>query len=305
MARNILRTLATATTLLGATACTLDSFGGPGGMMQFDSAFDSAPAGLEVASSSFAADAQGAWGGPHRGRGPGGPGMMGLMGGGLGAEFVGAGTDNGGRGAHRGPFAARIDSTCTVSAGDVTCTRTHDGLTSTTIFTIRDAAGATQTRIDTITTNSVRTRTTVSGTTTRGRDGARVTATVSASSDRTVSGLAATSTQRTVNGVSRGSENSSGTNRDGQTFTAVRLSADTTLNVVVPVATTTATYPRSGKVIRTMKVTTTVAGSTPSVRERREVVEYNGSTTAKVTITQDGTTKTCTMTLPRGRPNCG
>jgi hypothetical protein len=303
MTRTLLRALATTTALLGASACTLDSFGGPGEMLQFNSAFDSAPAGLEIASSSFAADGEGAWGGPRRGRGPGGPGLGGLMGGGLGADFMGAGGF--GKGAHRGPFAARIDANCTVSAGDVNCTRTNNGLTATTIYTIRDAAGAAQSAVDSVTTNSVRARTTVTGTVTRGRDGASVSATVNHSSDRTVTGLAATSTQRTVNGISQGTENSSGTNRDGQTFTAVRVSADTTLNVIVPVSATTPTYPTAGKVIRTMKVTTTVAGSTPTVRERREVVEYDGTARAKVTITQDGTTKNCTMALPRGRPNCG
>lgn len=303
MSRNLFRTLATATTLLGATACSLDSFGSPDETMQFNSAFDSAPAGLEVASSSFAADSQGAWGGPRRGRGPGGPGMGGLMGGGLGGDFLGAGGF--GKGAHRGPFAARIDSTCTVSAGDVTCTRTRNGLTATTIYTIKDAAGAAQTRIDTITTNSVRTRSTVTGTASRGRDGASVTATVSASSDRTVTGLAAASTQRVVNGTSQGTESSTGTNRDGQSFTAVRVSADTTTNLTVPVSSTAQTYPTAGKVVRTMKVTTTVAGGTATVRERREVIEYNGTANATVTITQDGTTKSCTMSLPRGRPNCG
>lgn len=303
MSRNILRTLATATTLLGATACTLDSFGGPGETMQFDTAFNSAPVGMEVASSSFAGDTEGAWGGPRRGRGPGGPGMGGLMGGGMGADFMGMGGF--GRGAHRGPFAARIDADCTLNAGDVTCTRTNNGLTATTIYTIKDAGGAAQPKIDSITTNSVRTRTTVTGTTTRGRDGANLTATVNHSSDRTVTGLSASSTQRTVNGVSAGTENTSGTNRDGQAFTATRLSADTTLGVVVPVSTTTPSFPTAGKVIRYMKVTTTVAGSTPTVRERREVVEYSGTAAAKVTITQDGTTKSCTMSMPRGRPNCG
>jgi hypothetical protein len=303
MARTLFRVLATATTLIGATACTFDAFGGPGDTMQFDSAFDSAPTGLDGATSSFSPDSEGAWGGPRRGRGPGGPGMMGLMGGGMGADFLGTGGF--GRGAHRGPFAARTDSTCTVSAGDVTCTRTGNGLTATTIYTIRDAAGAAQTRIDTITTNSVRTRATVTGTSTRGRDGANVTATVNHTSDRTVTGLAASSTQRTVNGTSRGTENTTGTNRDGQSFTAVRLSADTTTNLVVPVSTTGPRHPTAGRVVRTMKVTTTVAGGTPSVKERREVVEYDGSTTAKVTITQDGTTRNCTLSLPRGRPNCG
>lgn len=301
--RMVLRTMAAGTALLSATACSFDGFGSPNDTMQFDTAFNSAPAGMDAASSSFAADAEGAWGGPRRGRGPGGPGMGGLMGGGMGAEFMGNGSV--GRGAHRGPFRVQIDSNCTVASGDVTCTRTTNGLTATTIFTIRDATGAAQTKLDTVTTNSVRTRTTVTGTTTRGRDGASVTATINNSSDRTVAGLAATSTQRTVNGTSAGSESSTGTNRDGQAFTAVRVSFDTTTGLVIPVSATTQTYPTAGKLIRRMKVTTTVAGGTPSVRERREEVTYDGSATAKVTITADGTTKSCTLALPRGRPNCG
>lgn len=303
MARSPFRTLATASALLGASACTLDSFGGPGETRQLDSAFDSAPAGMEVASSSYAADGLGAWGGPRRGRGPGGPGLAGLMGGGLGADFLGAGGF--GRGPHRGPFAVRIDDDCTTSGGNVTCARSTNGLTAATIYTITDAAGGAQARVDTATTNTVRTRTTVTGTVTRGRDGASVTATVNASSDRTVSGLAASSTQRTVNGVSRGTESTTGTNRDGEAFTAVRESADTTSNLVIPVSTTGPAHPAAGKIVRRMKVTLSVAGGTPTVKERREVVEYDGSATAKVTITQDGTTKTCSMTLPRGRPSCG
>jgi len=287
MARNIIRTLATATTLLGATACTLDSFGGPGSTMQFDSAFDSAPAGMEVATSSYAPDGMGAWGGPFRGRGRGGPGMSGLMGGGMGADFRGEGDR--GRGPGRGPFGfgVNIDANCTVASGDVTCTRTINGLTAVTIYTIKDAAGAAQSKV--------------------GRDGSKVSATVSVSSDRTVTGLAPSSTQRTVNGTSRGTENSSGTNRDGQAFTSVRLSADTTTNLVVPVSTSGSApaFPKSGKVVRYMKVTSTVAGSTATTRERREVIEYDGSATAKVTITHDGTTKNCTISLPGGRPNCG
>ncbi|NCW44046.1 MAG: hypothetical protein EBV77_00855 [Gemmatimonadaceae bacterium] len=200
-----------------------------------------------------------------------------------------------------------IDASCTVANGDVTCTRTTNGLTAVTIYTIKNAAGVSQSKVDSLTTNSVRTRTTVTGTTTRGRDGGSVSATVSVTSDRTVTGLAPSSTQRTVNGTSRGSENSSGTNRDGQAFTAVRLSADTTTNLVVPVSSTTTAppIPKSGKVIRYMKVTSTVAGSTATTKERREVIEYDGSATAKVTITENGTTKSCTMSLPGGRPNCG
>ena len=45
-----------------------------------------------------------------------------------------------------------------------------------------------------------------------------------------------------------------------------------------------------------------LAGST--TKERREVVTYNGTATASLVITQDGTTKTCTLPLPHGKPSC-
>jgi hypothetical protein len=53
-----------------------------------------------------------------------------------------------------------------------------------------------------------------------------------------------------------------------------------------------------------MAVSMTVDGAT-TTRSRREVLTYNGTATAQVTITENGTTKTCTMALPRGRPSCG
>jgi hypothetical protein len=52
-----------------------------------------------------------------------------------------------------------------------------------------------------------------------------------------------------------------------------------------------------------MKVTVTRAGAT-STATRREVVTYDGSATAKVEITKDGVTKSCTLPLPRGRLSC-
>ena len=47
----------------------------------------------------------------------------------------------------------------------------------------------------------------------------------------------------------------------------------------------------------------TVAGAT-TTKDRREVITYDGSATAKIVITQDGTTKTCSLPLPRGMPTC-
>jgi hypothetical protein len=303
------RTLAAMALLAATTGCTDNLFGPRQGPWLADAGFNTTPAGFDLVTSSYAADPSGMpWGGPMRGRDGFGPGMGMMMGGGmhenfLGAEGQGPGRDGRGRGPDFGPFRVRIDSSCTVGGGNVTCgPSTRGGLTVTTVYTLTGATGAAQTRLDS-TTNTVRTRSTVTGTAARGREGS-VSATVNNSSDRTVTGLAAGSAQRTVNGWSRGSENSSGTNRDGKAFTSVRTSADTTTGLVIPTAASGPSYPSAGRVVRAMVVTMTVDGST-TTRNRREVVTYDGSATAKVTITEDGTTKNCTMPLPRGRPTCG
>lgn len=300
--RSYFRALAMTASLLGVTACSLDS----SAPSAFDSdlAFASAPAGLDLVSSSYAPSASNGmpWGGPERGRG-GGPGMGGFMGGGLGDSFVGNAPP--GRGPHGGPFGIRIDDSCVFSAatGDLTCgPTTKQGLAVTTIYTIKTSAGVAQSAIDSGTTNSVRTRTTVTGTATRSRDGS-VTATVSNAGDRTVTGLATGSTQRTVNGNSQGSETARGTNREGKTFSSVRTSSDVTSGLVIPVSATSQTYPTAGTVTRTMKVVMTIDG-TSSTKERREVITYDGTATAKLAITENGTTKNCTVALPRGRPSC-
>ncbi len=300
MDRSRFLTLSATVTLLGAAACSLDSRNGPNDFLS-DLAFSTAPAGLDLVSSSYAPSDSGGmpWGGPRRERG-GGPGLRGFMGGGIGDAFIGGAAP--GRGPHAGPFGLRIDANCTVATGtgDVTCGPTvRNGLTVTSTYTIKNAAGAAQSAIDSLTTNSVRLRTAVTGTATRSREGS-VTATVNNSGDRTVTGLALGSTQRTVNGTSQGSETATGTTRDGKTFSSVRTSSDTTTGLVIPVSATTQTYPTAGSVIRRMKVIMTIDG-TGSSKERREVITYDGTTTAKLQITEDGTTKQCTIPLPRGR----
>ncbi len=232
-----------------------------------------------------------------------GPGSGGLMGGGMDGAFVGG--DARGRGSERGPFAGGIDDSCVFSAasGDVTCGPTvRNGLTVTRVSTFKTAAGTAQAKPDS-TTDSDRTRIAVSGTVTR-RDS--VTATVSSSSDRTSIGLAFNSTKRTVNGKSSGTETAAGKNRDGQSFTSVRTSGDTTVNLIIPKAANSSapSYPTAGTVTRAMRVVMTIVGSAATTSTRREVVTYDGSATAKVSVTQDGTTKACTMALPRGRLVC-
>jgi hypothetical protein len=231
------------------------------------------------------------------GFGPDGGGLMG----GLGPEFLG-GID--GRGPGHGPFA---DSTalaaCTYSAatGRVTCpAETHDGITTTRSMSFLTTAGQPQATRDSLTTNTINTLITATGTSTHGD----VTRTVNHTSNRTVGGLAAGSTSRTVDGTSSGTESASGTMRD-TAFTSVRVAGDTTTGITVPVTTGTPAYPTAGKVIRHMKVTITRGTAAATTSDRREVITYNGTATATLQITQDGTTTTCTIALPFGRPVCG
>lgn len=303
-------TIALGVTLVGLAAC--NDATGPD-MLSLGSAFSTTTAGFNEVSSSFAggfADAGLPWQ-PEHGRGGrghgmggpgmGGPGMSGLMGGGgLDANFIGG--VGPGRGPDRGPFAIGDLTNCTFVAatGDVTCPPvTRLGLTITRTLTFKTASGAAQATYDS-TTNSVRTRMTSSGTVQR-RDS--VTATVANESDRTVTGTAAGSTLRTVNSKAKGTESATGKTRDGTAFTATRTMGDTTTGLTIPVENNRPTYPTAGTVIRSMKVVMTVDGTT-TASMRREVITYNGSATATLVITHDGTTKTCSLPLPMGRPSC-
>lgn len=267
------------------------------------SAFSSVPTGFSQLSSSF--DSTGSPGDgpfrPHfegrRGHGPGGPGGgpgfgLGFMGGGLGGLFFGGDL-----------FHFRGDGNCAFSSstGLVTCTgNTRDGLAVTRVSSYKNAAGQAQEKIDS-TTNTIATTTTVKGTATR-RDSS--TSVVDETSSQTVTGLAKGSTQRTINGASAGSESTTGTSDQGA-FTSKRLAGDTVTKVVIPVSTSSGpSYPTSGTVVRSISVTVTLSGQAATTHSRREVVTYDGSATAKVVITQDGTTQNCTLPLPHGRLTC-
>lgn len=316
-----------ASMILGAAACT-DFLGGGDNTLPLNEAFQTVPAGFSANSHSFETSADagapfmpGALGpaiGFHGGIGDGrsgqggapggrhggdhhdgmGPTVRGLlMGGGLGPDFIGA--IGFGRGRGRGPFGIfRLSDHCTFSAatGRVTCPdMERHGLTVSVSFAFQDTAGAAQAKFDTITTNTVNVQTSVEGTKTR-HDG-RITSELAHTSDRTVTGLAAGSAQRTVNGTSKATETTTGT-RDSVRFTAVRVAGDTASNVVIPIVDGHPTIPRSGTVIRSMRVTVTPQGGTATTKTRREVVTFDGTNVVKVTITQDGETRNCTITLP-------
>jgi len=297
----------------GAIAACSDSSSAPASDLAITmaSAYSMTPAGFSNLNSTFASDSmagpfepgfgpRGGRGGPGHGFGFDGPGAgpgfgLGLMGGGLFGPFFGDGLG--------GLF--RHDSTsCTYASGVVTCgpRTTRDGLTITTTAKYTTAANAAQQKPDS-TTNTAVTTIKVTGTSTR-RDSSK--SVVDESSSQTITGLAKGSTQRTVNGTSAGTETTTGTGKQGA-FTATRVTGDTVKGVVIPApagSTSGPSYPTAGTVIRAMSATVTISGQSPANSSRREMITYDGTATAKVVITQDGTTQNCTLPLPHGRLTC-
>jgi hypothetical protein len=233
----------------------------------------------------------------------GGPGLRGmLMGGGLHSDFLGV--IPAGKGFGHGPFRFfRLPDACTFdsTSARVTCPdRTQGGLTITSSYAFKDTEGVAQPRFDTTSTDYVNARIGVSGTRTR-KDSS--TSTVSHRSDRTVTGFAPGSTARTVNGTASGTETTAGV-RDSVAFTAVRSVSDTTTGLVIPIQTGHPAIPTAGVVIRNMKVTITPAGGTATSKSRREKITFDGTNVVQVEITQDGVTRTCTITLPSRKLVC-
>ncbi|MCU0635265.1 MAG: hypothetical protein MUE41_10365 [Gemmatimonadaceae bacterium] len=287
-------------------------------------AFATTPLGFANSDNSFASGAEGMWGPPmfmggtFRGGDRGGP-PFGMMGGGLGADFfggVGFGVGRDGRGPgpreRGGPFGdGALPAECAFNATsqrNECAPVTRDGITTTRSAQYRTAANGVQQAYDTGTTHAINTQVGVSGTTTRVRRSERgsapdtATSTIRHRSTRTVVGLSTGSTRRTIDGASAGQETTTG-RRDGTPYTSTRIVGDTTRGLVIPVSATGPSFPTAGTVIRQMKVTL-VSGGNTTTSERREVVTYDGSNTAKVTITRNGETRQCTIELPRGRPNC-
>lgn len=335
-----LRVVAAATALLGAAACA-DFLGtgseSPSVSQSLTAAFSTVPVGFSNNASTYGGDADGMPSLWLPGPGGRGFGREGLMGGGLGDAFAGGIAANAamaGGGGRRGPFGGRFGGakTCegafNASTGWFVCTPiTNNGITFNQQIQYKNTAGTVQSALDTATTNSVQVKSTVAGTISFVRDSTRggwagrkgpphfghligdsttvlsANTTLSHASDRTVTGLASGSTKRTVNGTSQGEESTTGTSSKGS-FTARRVAADTTKGVEVPIVEGKPTYPTAGTVIRVMNASVTFAGSAATTASRREVITYDGSATAKVVITINGDTKTCTMALPRGRPVC-
>jgi hypothetical protein len=326
MSRSIKQLLAL-TAVLTSAACS-DLTNSSGSVVELSSAFQTMPLGFSAASSSF--DPAGDAGMPFypesmrsvqaHTRGPGGEddgkrqgdrhdgfgfgGIRGLlMGGGLGPDFIGALAFGNGKG--RGPFwVYHLPDSCTFNetTGRVTCPpKDRGGLTVNLSFAFKNQAGEAQAKFDSLSTDLVNAQTDISGTKTR-HDGA-VTSVVDHESDRTVSGLAPGSTERTVNGTAAARESTTGT-RDEITFTAQRVAYDTTRGLVIPLRDGHPTLPSAGTVIRRMTVTIQKGANEPRTMFRREQATFDGTNVIKIQITQDDVTKNCTLTVPGKRLVC-
>jgi hypothetical protein len=306
-----LKLLAACALALGVAACDDSLTPGTADQAALTGAFDTPVVGFETMPSSFDPSLAAAtpWM-PAMGRnagkdglaGPGHHGPGGMMGGGIGIPFLGGGPL---LGFGRGVFGdGHQDPSCTFNAtsGRVECPPvTRGGVTVTRSVAYTTAAGVAQAKWDSVTTDKIDTRVTTTGTLTR-RDGGSTT--VNDAGQRSVAGLAKGSTQVTINGAAVGRESTTGKDSVG-TFTVARAQGDTTRSVVIPVSSSTLSVPKSGTVVRAMTVTVTRSGSTTTT-SRREVVTYNGTDTATVVITKDGTTSTCKLPLKRfGPPSCG
>lgn len=309
--KNLAQKIAVAAVAVITVACLDTTSPSADSALSLSQAFLTIPAGFTMTSNSFASDGSGDVGDaflPHMHRGgPGRDGGLGDIGGrgimgGLGNDFIGG--IGFGRGFGHGPFGGgdALRGTCTFdsASGKVNCTDTRGGLTIVSSASYKTASGTVQSAPDS-TTDVAIIQTQVSGTVTR-RDSA--VSTVNHTSTRTVTGLSVGSTQRTVSGAARGEESTSGKTDSAIAFVSTRIVGDTTTGLVIPVVSGKPTYPTAGKVVRQMKATVTLAGGSPTTKDRREVITYDGSDTATLVITTDGTTKTCKIPLPRGKPTC-
>jgi hypothetical protein len=305
MKRIVALTCIVAGAVVAAACSETSSPNGSSVLLDASSAFTTVPSGFSDLNSSFAAsETDGAFQPLFDGRGPGSPGGrwsfgrgpgfgIGFMGG-LGGPFLGFGL-----------LQFFHDGSCAFSSSTsvVTCAhQTRGGLQIDHTFKYTDVNGNPQSKIDS-TTNSVTSTVSVTGTVTR-RDSVK--SDVNESSKQTIGGLAKGSTKVTIDGASAGSENTTGTSSKGA-FTAQRMAGDTITGIIVPIGAAALShppYPTAGTIIRSMTVTVTLSGQSPATSSRREVITYDGSATAKVVITADGTTQNCTLPLPFGRLAC-
>jgi len=128
--------------------------------------------------------------------------------------------------------------------------------------------------------------------------------TIDRKSDLTATGVQSASPARTLNGTEQGSSTMEHQTPRGK-VTSTLVFGDTTINLVLPQGDLTRRWPLSGTVIRSHSGTRTIeggAGSSPI--SYRAVFVYDGSNTVRITITANGTTKTCVRNLETRAHSC-
>jgi len=303
--KQLLTRVPAAACVLALAACQDSSSpGSTSSTVDVATAFSSLPVGFSNVQSTFDDSTETDWtpgrngSGPHHNGGPEERSGNGMMCGGLGG-FLDIGLGFRGRGVNGGDSVT--DCAFEAATGRVACPpQTRDGLTISRSAAYTDASGTAQERFDSVTTNTVNVQVQVSDTRER-RNGNSTT--VEHASDRTISGLGQGSDRRTIDGTSAGKETTTGSDSTGS-FNAVRIIGDTIQGVVVPTRSEGVSYPTAGTIVRSMYVTATYEGQTPTTASRREVVTFDGSNTASVVITEDGKTQSCTLTLPGHQLSC-
>jgi hypothetical protein len=190
----------------------------------------------------------------------------------------------------------------TPPVGDGTIFVAMPGMNVTRTIAFFDAAGAKQDRYDSLTTARVVTDERVSATNTMTVNGNQRATTMEAAHHAEVSGLAGRETAVTLN-ANGTSKVTMAASRNGRTITTTATASDLTKDLVVPVPRARGAYPKSGTVTHEHSVTAT-DGTGSATRSYREVITFDGSATAKVTITVNGATKSCTRALDTGRLSC-
>lgn len=203
----------------------------------------------------------------------------------------------------QGPLLRPSDAECSFDAasGRVTCSDvTINGLTISRSFAFYNAAGDVQAFRGPGTVR-MNTRIWVRGAVERDS----VTATIDRHSDLTVTGVQPGSTRRTFDGVEQGAIGIVARLARG-TFTSDVSFADTTRGLVFAANDASAPrWPLGGTVIRTAVGTRSRAGGEAQSFSRREVVVFDGTSTALLTITVNGQTRSCIIDLTARRVNCG
>ena len=144
----------------------------------------------------------------------------------------------------------------------------------------KDAQGNVQSAYDPVTTASVTVHAEISGSIERDRWGA----TVSRVRDWTVTGLAGAETSMTWNGTGSGSMTRVRQTEGGETRQFDMIESTQVKDVVIPVPRTATSWPLSGTITHTVKVTITGGPNDGTVRERTVTITFNGTQLASVTV---------------------